>query len=277
VRVLRVARFAARFHELGFTVAPPTLDLMKEMVANGEVETLVPDRVWTETQRALGESHPELFFQVLRDCGALAVIFPEVDALFGVPQPEQWHPEIDTGVHILLALRQAAVQQLSTEARFAVLVHDLGKATTPTNELPSHRGHEQRSIKLVNQLCDRLNAPNRFRDLAVHVAQYHTHCHKAMELRPDTILKMLDAVDAFRRPERFEDFLAAAQADSQGRKGCQDNAYPQADLLRAARKAAAEVNAASILAAADDPLEGKALGTAINEARVKAIRNAISP
>ncbi len=274
VRVLRVARFAARFHELGFTVAASTLELMKEMASSGEVGSLVPERVWTETQRALGEDHPEIFFQVLRDCGALAVIFPEVDALFGVPQPEQWHPEIDTGVHILLALRQAAVLQISTEARFAVLVHDLGKATTQKSELPRHRGHEQRSIKLVNQLCDRLNVPNRYRDLAIHVAQYHTHCHMAMELRPDTILKMLDAVDAFRRPERFEDFLAAAQADSQGRKGCQDNAYPQADLLRSARNAAAKVNAASIAAAANGQLEGKALGKAINEARVIAIKNA---
>ncbi len=277
VRVLRVARFAARFHSLGFTVAAETIDLMKDMVSSGEVESLVPERVWTETQRALAESRPDVFFQVLRDCHALAVIFPEVDALFGIPQPARWHPEIDTGIHVLLSLRQAAVRSISTEARFAVLVHDLGKATTPEHELPHHKGHEYRSVKLVQQLCRRLNVPNRYRDLAIHVARYHTHCHLALELRPETILKMLDAVDAFRRPERFEDLLAAAEVDAQGRKDCQDNAYPQADLLRAAKEAAAPVNAASIGNATEGMKpDGKALGKAIREARIAAIKKAIA-
>jgi len=268
VRVLRVARFAARFHELGYRVAAETLSLMRDMVADGEVDALVAERVWAETQRALGEVRPDVFFQVLRECGALAIIFPELDALFGVPQPPRWHPEIDTGTHILMALRMAARMNIGTEARFAVMGHDLGKATTPRAAWPRHHGHEQRSVKLVQALCRRLNVPNRFRDLAVQVARYHGQCHIAAELRPETILRMLEAIDAFRRPQRFADFLAASEADARGREGLQDQPYPQAELLRACREAAAAVDAGSVKV---QGLSGKALGSAIQAARTDAI------
>jgi tRNA nucleotidyltransferase (CCA-adding enzyme) len=271
VRILRVARFAARFHALGFRIADETMQLMREMVAGGEVSALVPERVWRETESALAEVRPDVFFRVLQNCGALAVVFPEVDALFGVPQPEQWHPEIDTGVHVLMALRQAARLGASTEARFAVLAHDLGKGTTPESEWPSHPRHEQRSVELANQLCQRLGAPNRYRELAGHVARYHGLCHQARELRAGTILKLLQGVDAFRRPDRFEDFLAACEADARGRTDREDDPYPEAELLRTALRAAA---ATDVEALRSRGLDGEALGNALNQARAQAIATA---
>jgi tRNA nucleotidyltransferase (CCA-adding enzyme) len=269
VRILRVARFAARFQALGFSVATETLNLMTEMVRSGEADALIPERVWRETESALGEARPDIFFSVLRESGALAVIYPELDALFGIPQPERWHPEIDTGDHILMALRQAARKKDNNEVRFAVLTHDLGKGTTPKSDWPRHPGHEKRGVKLVEHLCQRLGVPNRYRNLAVHVARFHSHCHRAMELKPKTILEMLETIDAFRRPDRFDDFLAACKADARGRKGLEDQPYPQATLLREARTAAAAVNTLSLH---DKNLQGPAVGEAIRRARIDAIK-----
>ena len=268
VRVLRVARFAARFSELGFRVAEETMQLMREMVANGEVDALIPERVWRETESALGEVRPDVYFEVLREAHALKSVFPEIDALFGIPQPERWHPEIDTGVHIMMALREAARSKRSPEVRFAVLVHDLGKAATPGHLLPKHPGHEERSVALIESMCERLAIPNRYRDLAIPVARFHGHCHQVAELRPKTILKVLEAVDAFRRPERFEDYLAACEADARGRQGLEDSAYPQADYMRAAFVAASKVAAEPFL---DKSLSSAELGEAIRRARIDAI------
>ncbi len=276
VRILRVARFASRFHELGFRVAPATLDLMRAMVQADEVAALVPERVWQETAAALAEPRPDVYLQVLRDCGALKAIFPEIDALFGVPQPPRWHPEIDTGVHVLLCLREAARRSFSTEVRFAVLVHDLGKATTPAAELPRHVGHEQRSVELVLELCQRLAVPNRFRDLAVAVARNHGLCHRALELRPVTILNLLEGLDAFRRGHRVPEFLDACEADARGRTGLEERTYPQRDLVFSAWQAALAVDTRAVAGpgGAGEGLRGEALGEAIRQARLTAVTNA---
>jgi tRNA nucleotidyltransferase (CCA-adding enzyme) len=241
VRILRVARFAARFASLGFHVAPETMALMRAMVERGEVNALVAERVWQETEKALHEPGASVFFKVLRECGALKVIYPEIDALFGVPQPEKWHPEIDTGVHTLMVLDQAV--RLSTEAtvRFAALVHDLGKAATPQAEWPGHKGHEERSVALIEALSERLRLPKEYRDLSVIVARYHGNVHRAFELRPKTILGILEKTDAFRRPERFAQALLACEADSRGRLGLEQVPYPQREYLQAARDAAAAI------------------------------------
>ena len=271
VRILRVARFAARFHALGFSVAPETLQLMRAMVAAGEVMALVAERVWQETESALATARPDIYFSVLRQCGALAVIFPEVDALWGVPQPQQWHPEIDTGVHLLMALEQGARLSAKAEVRFAVLVHDLGKGTTPRDLWPKHTAHEERSVELTLALCQRLGVPNRFRDLGVVVARYHGLAHRALELRPATLLSVLEGVDAFRRPDRLEDFVVACEADSRGRLGLAEVPYPQGTLLRVARQAAATINVAALTARS---LDGEALREAIRQARTRAIAGA---
>jgi len=268
VRILRVARFAARFHELGFTIAPETLSLMRAMVDSGEVDALVPDRVWKETETALGESAPQRYFESLRECGALARTFPEIEGLFGVPQPEQWHPEIDCGVHTLMVLEQAARLSPAIDVRFAALVHDLGKATTRQEDLPKHPGHEARSTRLVRELAARLPIPNACRDLGVIAAEFHTHCHKVFELRAETVLKVLNRTDAFRRPERFERFLLACEADARGRTGFEDRDYPQADFFRGALAAARRVTANDV----GDELEGAAIGEALSRQRTRAIR-----
>ncbi|RLA44533.1 MAG: multifunctional CCA addition/repair protein [Gammaproteobacteria bacterium] len=266
LRVLRTARFAARYAHLGFTVAPETSALMAEIVSQGELAHLPAERIWIEFDRALGERDPDVFVQVLRDCGALGKLLPELEALFGVPQTAKHHPEIDTGVHTLMALQQAVVLSGSTDVRFAVLIHDLGKGTTPKAEWPRHIAHEHRGIKLVDAVCQRLKAPNQFRDLARKVCQYHTHCHRALELRGKTILKLLTATDALRRPERFETFLLACEADARGRLGFEQRDYPQADYLRRALSITQGVTAAQF---AGDGLEGKAIGEAINAERVR--------
>src|SRR6202167_741002 len=241
VRVLRVARFAARFAALGFRVAPETLELMRAMVERREVDALVPERVWQETEKALREPGAGELFQVLRECGALRPIYPEIDALFGVPQPAQWHPEIDTGLHTLMVLDQAALLSADTKVRFAALVHDLGKGTTPREEWPSHRGHEERSVSLIERLAERLHLPNEYRELSVIVARYHGNVHRAFELRPKTILEFMERADAFRRPERFAQALLACEADSRGRTGLELLPYPQREYLQAAREAAAAI------------------------------------
>ncbi len=248
LRVLRVARFMARFAARGFRVHPATMTLMRDMAASGELSHLVAERVWTETRRALGEPSPQEYFRTLRECGALGAIFPEIDALFGVPQPERHHPEIDTGEHILLCLRLAAELGLSEQARFAVLVHDLGKALTPREHWPSHVGHEKLGAVAVRALCERLRVPVRHRELALAVCLHHTRCHRALEMRAPAIVSLLEDVDALRNGERFEEFLAACEADARGRSGLEQRPYPQADMLRRARAAAATVTAAPALA-----------------------------
>ncbi len=267
VRVLRVARFAARFASLGFVIAPETLSLMRRITANGEIDALVPDRVWKETELALLGPDCRVFFETLRDCGALEVLFPEIDGLFGVPQPEQWHPEIDTGVHVMMVLDQAAKLSLDLEVRFAALVHDVGKGTTRKHSLPSHPGHERRGVKLIRRMAERLPVPNACRDLGILVSEYHTHCHRAFELRAATILRMLEATDAFRRPRRFEQFLLTCEADARGRKGLEDRNYTQVELLRGALAAATAVDAAAIATR----YEGKAIGEAIRRERLAAV------
>ncbi|QIL90327.1 multifunctional CCA addition/repair protein [Microbulbifer harenosus] len=267
LRILRVARFAARYAPLGFSVADETMTLMQAMVDAGEVEHLVPERVWKEVSRALTEPRADIFIQVLRDCGALRVLLPEVDRLFGVPQPALHHPEIDTGDHILRALRQAPAD---LPVRFAVLVHDLGKGITPDHVLPSHRGHEAAGLPLVKAVCQRLRVPNPITALALGVCEYHLHCHKAFELRPQTILKLLRALDALRRPERFEQFLESCEADARGRLGLEDREYPQAGYLRAAREAAAGVDPQALMA---QGFEGAQLGKALDRARLEALAN----
>jgi tRNA nucleotidyltransferase (CCA-adding enzyme) len=241
VRVLRVARFAARFAPLGFRVAPETLALMRAMVERCEVDSLVPERVWQETEKALREPKAGDFFRVLRECDALRPIYPELDALFGVPQPAQWHPEIDTGVHTLMVLDQAAVLSPEPTVRFAALVHDLGKGTTPRAEWPSHRGHEERSVSLIEALAERLRLPGEYRDLSIIVARYHGIVHRAFELRAKTVLEFMERADAFRRPERFAHALLACEADSRGRTGLENAPYPQRQYLSAARDAAAAI------------------------------------
>jgi tRNA nucleotidyltransferase (CCA-adding enzyme) len=269
VRVLRVARFAARFSSLGFAIAAETMALMRSITASGEIDALVPDRVWKETELALGGASSRVYFETLRDCGALAILFPEVDALFGVPQPVQWHPEIDTGLHVMMVLDQAEKLSPDLEVRFAALVHDLGKGTTRKYSLPRHPGHEHRGVKLIRRLAGRLPVPNACRDLGILVSEYHTHCHRAFELRAATILKLLEAADAFRRPRRFEQFLLACEADARGRTGLEDRDYTQADLLRGALAAAAAVDSAAIAR----QYEGKAIGEAIRRERLAAVES----
>jgi tRNA nucleotidyltransferase (CCA-adding enzyme) len=269
VRILRVARFASRYKRLDFKVADETLSLMAQMVVNSEVDSLVPERVWQELVKALGEDSPGEFFEVLRLCGALATLFPELEALWGVPQPAEYHPEIDTWIHTLLVLSQATVLSDDCRVRFAALTHDLGKGTTPDEEWPRHHGHERRGAKLVVGLCARLKAPKSYRDLARLVARYHISCHKAMELRPSTLLKTLQTLDAFRRPERFEQFLIACESDFRGRLGQQQRPYPQAMLMRRARAVALDINLSAQISAG---IKGKALSKILYTKRLKAIK-----
>jgi len=248
LRVLRVARFMARFATRGFRVHPDTMALMRDMAASGELSHLVAERVWTETRRALAEPSPQEYVRTLRECGALGAIFPEIDALFGVPQPPCHHPEIDTGEHLLLSLRLAAELGLSEPARFAVLVHDLGKALTPRERWPSHVGHEALGAAAVRALCERLRVPVKHRELALAVCMHHTRCHRALEMRAPALVSLLEDVDALRNGERFEEFLAACEADARGRGGLEQRPYAQAAVLRRARAAAATVTAAPALA-----------------------------
>jgi len=271
VRILRVARFAARFASFGFRVADETLALMRQMVDAGEVDALVPERVWAETHKALQEDRPAAFFQVLRACGALRVLFPEIDALFGVPQPPEHHPEIDTGIHTLLVLEQAARLSPEPRVRFAALVHDLGKGATPPEAWPKHIGHEARGVPLVRGLCQRLRVPNEFRELALLVTEFHLYYHRAAELRPSTLLTLFERLDAFRRPERFAEFLLASEADARGRPGFADAEFIQGELLRRLRDAAAAVDSRELR---EQGLQGKALGEALQAARREAIRAA---
>lgn len=267
VRILRVARFAARFAD--FHVAAETQTLMRTMVDKGEVDALVPERVWAELERALGERTPARFFEVLRACGALEKLLPEIAALYGVPQPEKHHPEIDTGLHTMMVLEQAARLSPDPRVRFAALMHDLGKGTTPQEQWPRHIGHEARSVALVKDICQRFRIPNDYRDLAVLTARYHGDCHRAAELRPDTLLEKLEGLDALRRPERFEQFLLACEADARGRTGYENTPYPQADIFRQAQQAYASVDPQPLAASG---LKGEAIARQLRQLRIEAIR-----
>jgi tRNA nucleotidyltransferase (CCA-adding enzyme) len=269
VRVLRVARFAARFAPLGFTVAPETMALMQQMVRDGEVDHLVPERVWAETRKALGEPQPSAFLRVLREAGALRVLFPEIDALYGVPQRAEFHPEIDTGVHMEMVLDAAAKLAPGDDlVGFCALMHDLGKALTPADELPRHVDHEHRGVAPLRALCARLKVPAEHAALAELVCPEHLNAHRALELRPATVLKLLSGLDALRRPARLDVFLLACEADKRGRLGHESDDYPQATYLREARATAAAVNAADFVARG---LTGPAIGKAMEAARIDAI------
>ena len=265
VRILRAARFAARF---GFIIAPETLALMRGMVDNGEVDALVAERVWQELARGLMEKTPSRFFETLRSCGALVRIIPEVDALFGVPQPEKYHPEIDCGIHTLMVVDDAARHGYALETRYAALTHDLGKATTPREILPRHTGHELRSVELVKQLSERLRASGECRDLALLAARYHGDIHRAKELRADTIIRLFQSADAWRRPERFAQLLEACASDARGRTGHGEDAYPQADYLLQLLSVARAVDAGEIARQCTD---SHAIAGAVQQARIGAI------
>ena len=269
VRVLRVARFAARYASLGFTIADETLALMRQMVDSGEVDHLVAERVWAETRKALGEATPSAFVRALRACGALHVIFPEVDALYGVPQRADYHPEIDTGMHVELVLDMAARLAPGDDVvGWCALTHDLGKALTPADELPRHIRHEHNGAAPLRALCDRLKVPAEHAALAQLVCRFHLDAHRALELKPATVLELLEHLDSFRRPERLQRFLIACEADKRGRLGLSESSYPQADFLRAAHAAACAIGAAPFV---KQGLGGTAIGAAMREARVRAI------
>ncbi len=268
VRILRVARFAARYNHLGFTLAEETRELMQSMVTAGEADHLVPERVWAELFKALGEKTPGAFFYTLKACSALHKILPEIDGLFGVPQPEIHHPEIDTGIHTMLCLEQAALLSTSPEVRFAALVHDLGKGLTPKLNWPHHYGHESLGLPALENLCNRLRVPNSFKTLALLVMQYHTHCHRAFELRASTLTDMLTALGAFKPVSKLAELLLACEADAKGRTGHENTPYPQAELISCAARIATAVDTSSIL---NSELKGAHIGAAIRSLRIKAV------
>ncbi|GGJ05589.1 multifunctional CCA addition/repair protein [Halopseudomonas pertucinogena] len=281
LRVLRVARFAARYAPLGFRVADETLQLMRELAESGELRELTPERSWKEISRALMEDRPDVFIRVLRDCGALAELLPEVDCLFGVPQPEAHHPEVDTGEHVLLVLQQAARMQLPLAARWACLLHDLGKGRTPERFWPKHHGHESKGLAAVKAVNQRSKAPRECQELALLTCEYHTHCHRALELKPGTLMKLFRAFDIYRRPERFEQFLGACEADARGRTGLEQREYPQADFLRGAAAAARSAQVQRLL---EQGYQGAELGKQMEQERLRLVsaycqasRSAVKP
>lgn len=268
LRVLRVARFAARYHSYGFTIAEETLALMTQISQSNELQSLSSERVYIELNKSLLEDHPEVFFETLKSCGALKVLLPEIDVLWGIPNPVKWHPEICSGIHTMMVLQQAVKLSDKAEVRFAALCHDLGKGITPETQWPSHRGHEQTGLPLIKSLCARLKVPNSYQTLALKVCEYHLHCHKAFELRPSTILKVFDALDVWRKPEEFNDFILACTADMRGRTGFEDKEYPQADFLHQCLNAAKSVTAKAFV---ESGLKGPAIKEAIEKERLNKI------
>ena len=266
LRVLRIARFAA---SLGFKIAPETMALLKDISESDELEALVPERVWTELEKALSGKYPARFILVLQSCNALEKLFPEIQALFGIPQTEEYHPEIDAGLHTIMSLNQSTRLSDDPIIRFAVLVHDLGKATTPKDKLPSHYGHEERGAKIIDKLCKRYRIPNKYRELAINVSRFHLDCHRIQEMKPETVLKKLEQLDAFRRPERFEQFLIACEADARGCAGFEDREYPQIKYFQSALKAASEIDTSELQR---QGFEGKILGQEIKKQQIKNIK-----
>lgn len=273
LRVLRVARFAARFHTFGFTIADETLALMQELSSSGELENLTAERIWLETAKAFAEESPQVYFNVLRQVGALKVLFPEIDKLFGVPQPPQHHPEIDSGIHTLMVLKQA--KQLAKNAEnptallFSAICHDLGKGLTPTYILPHHYGHEVKGIKPTRNLANRLKVPSEIKEFAVLVTEYHTHCHKMAELRPETVIKLFNALDVWRKPQRFFDFLLACEADAKGRLGFENREYSQAELAKKYYQAAMQVDVQQVI---QDGFEKQGIKEEMNKRRAYAVK-----
>ena len=267
LRVLRIARFAARYHGLGFTIADETLELMQQLTQSGELNALTAERVWKETSRALMEQHADVYFNVLRQCGALKVLFPEIDALFGIPQRPEYHPEIDCGIHTLMSLQQACRQNYSLDVRFSVLVHDLGKALTPADELPRHIMHEERGIKPVTEICERLKVPTNMKQLALMVCKEHLKCHQAFQLKAGTVWRLLQRLDVLRRPERVDAFLQACECDARGRLGLEDREYPQKTYLLTA------MNRVRAIKAQDLPsdVKGPDIGELLIQRRIEAI------
>ena len=269
LRVLRVARFAARYAQYGFTVADETLDLMRQLTESGELNALTPERVWKETSRALMEDHADVYFEVLRACGALKVLFPEINALYGVPQRPEYHPEIDCGIHTMMALQQACKAHYSLDVRFAVLMHDLGKALTPIDELPRHIMHEERGIKPVTEVCDRLRVPTQTKQLALAVCKEHLKCHQAFTLKAGTVWRLLQRLDVLRRPERVEAFLQACECDAKGRLGLEDRPYPQATYLLDAMQMVRTIKASDL----PPEITGADIGEMLIQKRIEAISN----
>jgi tRNA nucleotidyltransferase (CCA-adding enzyme) len=272
LRVLRVARFAARFHNLGFHIAPPTMALMSQISVSGELAHLSAERIWLEMSKALKEPHPSIFFQVLRQCHALSLLWPELDCLWGVPNPELWHPEICTGVHTMMVLQQACLLSSKLSVRFAALCHDLGKGLTEPEYYPSHKGHELAGLALVENICQQLKVPNDIKWLALKVCQYHLHCHKAFQLTAKTMLAMFNHLDIWRKPEAYQDFLLACQADFLGRLGFEQRPYPQKAFLQATARAALKVSAAPFVA---QGMTGTNIKHALHDARIFAIKSVI--
>ena len=272
VRVLRVARFAARFHHLGFSIADETRELIRQIGASGELDTLVAERVWSELSRALDENDPAVFLTSLKDCGVLSHLFPEIHDLFGVPQNAKYHPEIDTGVHVMMALQASAELEHDNETRFAVLMHDLGKASTPDDVLPSHHGHEARGIKPVKAFCKRWRVPRAHTELALITTELHLLAHRCYELKASTLLKLFNRADSLRKPDRFVKMLEACRADIRGRSGGENDSYPQADFLSALNIKLAEMDISEIR---QRDLSGPAMGEAIQQARVQLIKREI--
>lgn len=270
LRVLRVARFAARFHHLGFTVAPETLQLMTDIANSGELEHLTPERVWQECDKALGSQSPQIFFEVLRQCQALVVLFPEIDALFGVPQPEKWHPEIDSGIHTLMVLEQTSLLSDNKAVRFAALVHDLGKALTPKQDWPKHYGHGQKGLPAIKALCARIKVPNDYRDLALLVSDQHQNIHNAFELRAETIVKLFDKADLWRKPQRLTDLLLCCHGDIRGRTGFENALYPQAQYLQQCYQLATQVDVQSIIA---EGHQGAAIKSQLQLKRIQCVND----
>jgi tRNA nucleotidyltransferase (CCA-adding enzyme) len=267
LRVLRVARFAARYKPLGFSIATETLDLMRQLAESGELNALTPERVWKETARALMEPHADIYFEVLEACGALKVLFPEIQALFGIPQRPEYHPEIDCGIHTLMSLHQACKANYSLDVRFAVLVHDLGKALTPEHELPRHIMHEERGIQPVTNVCDRLKVPTQTKQLALAVCKEHLKCHQAFSLKPGTLWRLLQRLDVLRRPERVEAFVQACECDARGRLGLEDRAYPQAEYVRNAMEIVRGIKAQDLPV----DIQGSEIGEMLIQRRIQAL------
>lgn len=270
LRVLRVARFAARYHHLGFSIASETVQLMKTLSDSGELGSLVAERVWKETQRALTEQSPQIYFSTLRECGALKIIFPEIDCLWGIPNPIKWHPEVDTGVHTMMVLEQCSLITKSAVTRFAALCHDLGKGITPKDQWPSHRGHEKTGVKIIEDLCHRLRIPTEYSKLAKIVSEFHLHLHKVEELKAKTIVKVLERTNAYQNNELFEQYLIACEADFKGRTGFEDREYPQAEIMKKALIASKNISTSTII---EQGFKGQQIGTELHRLRVKKVKS----